>query len=115
VPELFALIYADGEENLAVTGGGALDGQADCEHWWPWKARENCGWRPGVPRQDDARNALFEMGATDVPIGRRVFGEGHYLRPNLFGPLPLEEHPAGRRHGRGLADVRGQSSVVQAT
>ena len=80
------LIYADGEENLAVTGGGTLDGQADCEHWWPWKARENCGWRPGVPRQDEARNALFEMGATDVPIEKRIFGEGHYLRPNLFGP-----------------------------
>jgi polygalacturonase len=81
-----ALIYADGEENLAVTGGGTLDGQADCEHWWPWKARKNCGWRPGAPRQDEARNRLIEMGATDVPIEKRVFGEGHYLRPNLFGP-----------------------------
>ncbi len=80
------LIYADGEENLAVTGGGTLDGQADCEHWWPWKARPNCGWRPGVPTQEDARNALFEMGATDVPVEKRIFGDGHYLRPNLFGP-----------------------------
>jgi polygalacturonase len=80
------LIYADGEENLGVTGGGILDGQADCEHWWPWKARTNCGWRPGVPRQDDDRNALFDMGARDVPIEKRVFGEGHYLRPNLLGP-----------------------------
>ncbi len=78
------LIYADGEENLAVTGGGTLDGQADAEHWWPWKGRR--GGRPGDPRQDDARKALFKMGATDVPIEKRVFGEGHYLRPVLLGP-----------------------------
>jgi polygalacturonase len=82
-----ALIYADGEENIAVTGGGILDGQADCEHWWPWKGRINCGYRPGVPLQDDARKRLFDMGAKDVPIEQRVFGEGYYLRPNLVGPV----------------------------
>ena len=83
-----ALVYADGEENIAVTGGGILDGQADCEHsWWPWKGRTNCGWRPGVALQDDSRNRLFEMGAKDVPIEKRVFGDGYYLRPNLVGPV----------------------------
>ncbi len=81
------LIYADGEENIAVTGKGTLDGQADCEHWWPWKGRRNCGWQPGVARQDASRNRLFDMGARDVPVEQRVFGEGHYLRPNLFGPV----------------------------
>ncbi len=84
------LIYADGEHNIAVTGAGTLDGSADCDHWWPWKGRTNCGWRPGVPRQDDARKRLFEMGAKDVPIEERVFGEGSYLRPNLFGPVRCE-------------------------
>ena len=37
-------IYADGQENIAITGAGTLDGQADCEHWWPWKGRIDCGW-----------------------------------------------------------------------
>ena len=81
-----ALIYADGQENIAVTGDGILDGQADCEHWWPWKGRTNCGWGPGVPKQDDDRKALFDMGAKDVPVRERVFGGGHYLRPNLLQP-----------------------------
>ena len=31
------LIYALGQQNIAVTGTGVLDGQADNDHWWPWK------------------------------------------------------------------------------
>jgi polygalacturonase len=76
-----ALIYADRQENLAVTGTGIIDGQADCEHWWPWKGRTNCGWHEGLPNQEKARNRLFDMGAKDVPVAERVFGEGDYLRP----------------------------------
>jgi polygalacturonase len=79
-----ALIYADGQENIAVTGAGTIDGQADCEHWWPWKGRANCGWRQGLPNQQKARDRLFAMGAKDVPLGERVFGEGDYLRPNCI-------------------------------
>lgn len=30
------LIYAFEEENIAITGSGTLDGQADNSHWWPW-------------------------------------------------------------------------------
>jgi polygalacturonase len=79
-----ACIYADQVENIAVTGTGTIDGNATCEgDWWPWKGRTNCGWRESVPVQDTARNRLFEMGANDVPLKDRVFGEGSYLRPNL--------------------------------
>jgi polygalacturonase len=80
-------IYADGRENLAITGGGTLDGQADCEHWWPWKGRTNCGWAKGQPSQDAARNALMEMGEKDVPLSSRKFGEDHYLRPSFIQPV----------------------------
>ena len=31
------LIYAYGQENIAVTGKGTLDGQADDTNWWKWK------------------------------------------------------------------------------
>jgi polygalacturonase len=79
-----ACIYADGQENLAVTGGGLLDGNADCDNWWPWKGRTNCGWREGLPNQDQGRNRLFEWGAKDVPVKDRVLGAGYYLRPNLI-------------------------------
>ena len=30
-------IYAFDQRNIAITGEGTLDGQADREHWWPWK------------------------------------------------------------------------------
>lgn len=79
-----SLIYADQVENVAVTGEGTLDGQADCDNWWFWKGRTNCGWREGLPNQFAARDALFRMGAEDVPVEQRVFGAGHYLRPNMI-------------------------------
>jgi polygalacturonase len=76
-------IYADQVENVAITGEGVLDGQADCSHWWPWKGRVNCGWKDGDVNQFAARDALFAMGANDTPVDQRIFGEGHYLRPNM--------------------------------
>lgn len=82
-----AFIYSDGQDNLAVTGEGTLDGNCDCEHWWPWKGRTNCGWSKGQPVQDPARNALFEMGEKDVPVKDRKFGEGSFLRPNFIEPV----------------------------
>jgi polygalacturonase len=32
------LIYAFGQENIAVTGKGVLDGSASNENWWAWKS-----------------------------------------------------------------------------
>jgi polygalacturonase len=81
-----AFVYADGQENIAVTGEGTLDGQADCEHWWPWKGRPQCGWSKGLPNQSKARDRLVEMGEKDVPVRERVFGEGSYLRPSFIQP-----------------------------
>lgn len=79
-----ACIYADHAENVAVTGAGTLDGNAGCDSaWWPWNGRASCGWHQGLPSQAADRNRLFEMGARDVPVAQRVFGEGAYLRPNL--------------------------------
>ncbi len=63
------LLYADGQENIAITGEGTLDGNADEAHWWPWKASA------------ESRKALFDMGDRGVPLAERRFGEGHTLRP----------------------------------
>ena len=79
-------VYAFEKTNIAITGAGTLDGQADCEHWWPWKARTNCGWKKGDPSQDAGRNALMAAGDKNVPVKDRVFGEGSYLRPNFLQP-----------------------------
>jgi polygalacturonase len=80
-------IYAYEQENIAITGTGTLDGQADCEHWWPWKGHSDCGWSKGQPSQESARNALMQMGERDVPLSGRKFGEGHFLRPSFIQPV----------------------------
>jgi len=82
-----SFVYCDGQENIAVTGEGTLDGNCDCEHWWPWKGRTNCGWSKGQANQEAARNMLNEMGQKDVPLKDRKFGEGSYLRPDMFEPV----------------------------
>jgi polygalacturonase len=76
-------IYAFDQEDIAITGRGTLDGQADADHWWPWAggARAN-----GHPTQAADRTALVEMGARGVPVTARVFGAGHYMRPNFVQP-----------------------------
>jgi polygalacturonase len=79
-----AFIYAYGEKNIAVSGRGTLDGQADNQHWWPWCGNVRFGWQRGGPAQQKARAALFEMGEKDVPVRERVLGEGASLRPNFL-------------------------------
>ncbi len=75
-------IYAFEAENIAITGRGTLDGQADDSHWWDWRARGPAG----KARQFPAREKLMQMQAAGVPVGQRVFGDGHFLRPNFIQP-----------------------------
>ncbi|MCS7043430.1 MAG: glycoside hydrolase family 28 protein [Bryobacteraceae bacterium] len=79
-----ALIYALDQQDIAVTGAGVLDGQADCQHWWPWKGRTDCGWSKGEPHQGPARERLMKMVEAGTPPAERIFGEGSYLRPNFL-------------------------------
>jgi polygalacturonase len=79
-------IYAFDQENIAITGEGTLDGQSNAQHWWPWNGRANYGWKEGDPNQRQDRAALVEMGEKGVPVRERVFGEGHYLRPQFIQP-----------------------------
>lgn len=79
--QLFPLIYAFEEENVALTGKGTLDGMADMDHWLPWKLGER-----GYPSQAADRAALVRYGEENVPVSQRVFGEGHYLRPQFVQP-----------------------------
>ena len=76
-----ALIYAFEQENIAVTGKGTLDGQADRDTWWAWNNKE----KPPV-KQKAARDRLITMAETGVPVAQRVFGEGGFLRPNFIQP-----------------------------
>jgi len=74
-----ALIYAYGQENIAVTGNGTLDGNADAENWW--------GWNRGKPsKQVLARALLQEANHKQTDPKTRIFGEGSFLRPNFIQP-----------------------------
>jgi polygalacturonase len=79
-------IYALEQADIAITGEGTIDGNADCEHWWPWKGRAHCGWKQGEPDQAKDRNLLFDMAERAAPVAERVFGPGHYLRPQFIQP-----------------------------
>ena len=79
-------IYAYGKENIAVTGEGTLDGQADPAHWWFWKGSPESGWKAGMPNYNTARRRLLDMAERGVPVAERVFGDGDYLRPNFIQP-----------------------------
>jgi polygalacturonase len=71
------LVYAYAERNVALTGTGTLDGQADDQHWWPWKGT-------GHPQSQQAdRDRLFAQAEAGVPVSERVYGAGHYLRPQF--------------------------------
>jgi len=75
-----ALIYAFEQEDIAVTGTGTLDGQADWDNWWGWNKKEGSA----ATRQKAARDRLIAMGENDTPVAQRVFGEGSFLRPNFI-------------------------------
>ena len=79
-------IYAMDQRDIAITGEGTLDGQADDEHWWFWKGSAEHGWKPGMPNYNASRQRLLAMAEEGVPVAQRVFGEGDYLRPNFIQP-----------------------------
>ena len=86
------LVYALDSEDIAVTGTGTLDGNADEEHWWPWKGVKT-GKRADVTKNNDGpapqiadRDRLFRQAEEGVPVAQRVYGQGHYLRPSFIEP-----------------------------
>jgi polygalacturonase len=72
------LIYARGEENIAVTGDGVIDGNARLVFH---------SWATGISKlQDRAQSRSREMNANGTPVLERRFGEGSFLRPSLIQP-----------------------------
>ena len=78
---LSPLVYAyEQHADVAITGKGTLDGQADAGHWWPWKKNDH----PQSQKPD--RDRLFAQAEAGVPVAERVYGTGHYLRPQFVQP-----------------------------
>jgi polygalacturonase len=68
-------IYAFDEQDVAITGPGTLDGQADATHWWNW-----------TRNMAASRRKLVDYGAAGTPVAERVFGDGSFMRPNFIQP-----------------------------
>ena len=68
---LSPLIYALGQSNIAVTGAGTLDGQADESNWLAWK-------------NTSSRKQLVKMAEDNVPVEQRQFGVSNHLRPDFI-------------------------------
>jgi polygalacturonase len=66
------LLYGNKVENVAITGNGIIDGEAK-NTWIKWKPLE---------KKDQLLSR--EMNHKNTPIKERIFGEGHYLRPQLI-------------------------------
>jgi polygalacturonase len=85
------LVYAYKKKNIAITGEGILNGQADNENWWPWAGKEEYGWKEGDPRQHTSLDKLKDsMSVKGVPVEERIFGKGEYLRPTFIEPFECE-------------------------
>ncbi|NHN25812.1 glycoside hydrolase family 28 protein [Flavobacterium jejuense] len=87
------LIYAYKKNNIAITGNGILNGQANETNWWPWKGSTSeghfYGYKDGQPSQKDSLNlpTLMDMGQNGSPVEKRIFGKNHFLRPNFLEPF----------------------------
>jgi polygalacturonase len=75
------LIYAYEQENIALTGGGTLDGNASYDNWWIWKKS-----RDGVKKPNPSKDRLTAMGDAGVPPEERMFGLEGQLRPSFVQP-----------------------------
>ena len=65
------LIYALGQKNVALSGDGTIDGQADDSNWMAWKNTKS-------------RAMLVKMATDGVPVEQRRFGPGFNLRPGFI-------------------------------
>ncbi|GHE39612.1 glycoside hydrolase family 28 protein [Sphingobacterium griseoflavum] len=66
------LIYAYQAKNVAITGEGTIDGNG---------RNGFSGW---YDRQKPAQERSRQMNRKDVPMEQRIFGNGHFLRPQLI-------------------------------
>jgi polygalacturonase len=68
-----SFIYASGQTNVAITGGGTLDGQGPSGPWFDYDARRQPDW-----------NRLQQQAVDGVAPNKRVYGLGHFLKPNFI-------------------------------
>ncbi len=79
------LIYAYGQQNIAISGKGIIDGQGSNENWWFMKGRKEYGWKPGLLSQEEGGRAkLLDYDQRCVPVEERIMTLEDALRPQLI-------------------------------
>ncbi|RXK55895.1 glycoside hydrolase family 28 protein [Oleiharenicola lentus] len=73
-------IYARGARNVAITGGGTIDGNG----------RDSLVVMRDAPGRAGS-GTLRQMGSEGVPVAGRVFGEGRWLRSSMIQFLECEQ------------------------
>ena len=68
-------VYAFEQENIGITGPGTLDAQGAYGNWWDWKSTGS----------SDV-STLRTLAENSVAVEDRIFGAGHYIRPNMIQP-----------------------------
>jgi polygalacturonase len=72
------LIYAYQQENIAITGTGKFNGQGTLT-WNIWSHLQHDDW------------ILLQSQSLDgVPVEKRIYGAGHFLRPGMFEPYECQ-------------------------
>lgn len=66
------LIYAYQQENISIIGEGIIDGNGEA------------GFSRWYDKQKPSQQLSRKMNHEGVPVEDRIFGEGHYLRPQLI-------------------------------
>lgn len=66
-------IYAIDKTNVAITGTGTIDGNAQAGPWFGFDPQRGPDW-----------DRLQQMAVDNVPINQRQFGDGHFLKPNMI-------------------------------
>lgn len=85
------LIYANGAENIALTGKGTLDAQSTNDDWWAMCGAAHYGWKPGMVSQagrdhvkaTSPRQRLLDWCTNQVPLAERQFTAEDGMRPQF--------------------------------
>ncbi len=86
------LIYAHKQKNIAITGQGTLNGGGSDQLWWPWKGQHAERHWDIIPGEDQApaRTRLIADAEAGVPVAKRQYAEGAFLRPPFVQPYECE-------------------------
>ncbi len=83
---LHPLIYAYDQSDIAITGEGTIDGQANNENWWHMCGAERFGYREGMLTQrakNHGRPKLTEYEQTNTPVEERKMTIADGLRAQM--------------------------------